>query len=608
MGPPFRFLDLSEAEKHLRRLALDRYAAYAQLSALLPVGVVLAYRTAEWAVNMSSPKRGAYAGVPGSPALKSQRQSGLGVWRARLRKVQWWLSDDVILFGTIWGQRDQWIIGSFWGLWLLLLCILDTGYDYLHLTKRLGIIAASQYPVQYLLALKSINPFSYLIGASHGQVNRWHRVLARIINALLFLHVAFYLNYFVQMGILKKRLLNPVVLFGVIAFLGLGLLNSTALRSVRRHSYRLFFITHLFVAFAMPPLLFMHAPSARWFMAEALGVFIADLVDRKRDTIIVEATLVSVPNTSLVRITASIPETKIDRFGRQPGSYVILVIPPAARQLANPKSASNLLFELLYNPFTVAAIDREKGELTLVARKQSGPLTGALAALAQGASSSSSSKNSDEVKDGEVAITKTPLMIEGPYGATPKFSLGSFDRVLLVAGGIGATFTVPLYRSILHDNPSTKVEMVWAVRSADDATWAVTKKEAKSTLSDDNVQIFLTGSIRPEAAEGSTPKMTKKQKLVTGKPSASSTSDNDGADAIELSSLYKERQNQKDTTQHERPDLKRIVDDIFKHSQEDQVAVLVCGPPGMARELREHVGVWVMKGRYVLWHNEGFGF
>ena len=74
--------------------------------------------------------------------------------------------------------------------------------------------------------------------------------------------------------------------------------------------------------------------------------------------------------------------------------------------------------------------------------------------------------------------------------------------------------------------------------------------------------------------------------------------------------MYRDRRRNKYTAQHnrKRPDLKKIVDDAFRHGDEERVAVVVCGPEEMATELRKHVGVWVMKGRAVWWHKEGFGF
>ncbi|KAK3346764.1 ferric reductase NAD binding domain-containing protein [Lasiosphaeria hispida] len=590
MGWPYHFVVLSEAEKLVRREALDRYAIYAQLSALLPIAVALLYRIA------TSGRQDSYSAIPSSPTLKSQRSSSAGGWALRTQKLQWWLGEDFVPGGKL-GQRDQWIIGVFWAFWMVSLSVLGTGDDYLHLTKRFGMVAASQYPIQYLLALKSLNPYAFAFRSSHEHINRYHRVLGRVITLLLVLHWAFYMNFFAQNGLLPKRMSDPIVRAGVVSFLSLNILNTTALRPMRKLSYRLFFIVHLVVAFVMPVLLSFHAKPARIFMAEALVVFVADLASRKFDTVTAHASLESIPGTNLVKITASVPHPKINRFRTQPGSHIYLSIPAGARKSVDAASVSHLLFGFLFNPFTVAAVDEENGNLTLVARHRSGPMTAALARLAGGtkllgaAPASASSTNTP----GE----KIPLYIEGPYGVATRFphlSTSGFDRVLLVAGGIGATFIVPLYRSIIHENPSARVQMVWAVRGAGDATWAVTSRDEvqeAGILNDENVEIFLTRDV---AAEGSD----------TGSASGS----RNGECEVEMSSLQRDRRRNKFTAQHnrKRPDLKKIVDDVFKHGSEERVAVLVCGPAEMARELRAHVGVWVGKGRSVWWHNEGFGF
>jgi NAD(P)H-flavin reductase len=442
-------------------------------------------------------------------------------------------------------------------------------------------IAASQIPFQFMLALKSLNPFAWVFRSSHEELNKWHRTLGRIISVLLIFHAILYLNYFVGVGILKQRLFASIVLFGVAAFICLGIMNTTALSVVRNYSYRAFFITHIMGIFAIPPLVFFHANPARPFMVVALACLVVDLCFRKMSyTVAAHAKLESIPGTNLVKIAASVPFHKINSFRRNPGSHIYLSIPTAARPSANPASIDFLLFELMLNPFTVASVDEESGDIILVARQRDGPLTRRLARFANAGSA-----------PGE----KIPLSIEGPYGSAAKnFSTlvgPDIDRVLLVAGGVGATFAVPTYRAILTDHPNAKVELVWAVRGAGDATWAVTGSSGASVLNDDNVHVYLTGDI-----------------LGTGGGGVSDSDNGEGE--VEMSAMYRDRRRNKYTSNHnrKRPNLQKIVDDTFKHGNEERIAVLVCGPKEMARDLRECVGAWVMKGRYVLWHNESFGW
>ncbi len=113
MGWSYHFLDLTDTEKYLRRQSLDRYALYAQLSALLPLAVVLLYRIAGWASKSATTRGGGtYAAIPNSPALKSQRLGALGGWSAWARKAQWWLGEDVYVFGDVHGQRDRMQLSS----------------------------------------------------------------------------------------------------------------------------------------------------------------------------------------------------------------------------------------------------------------------------------------------------------------------------------------------------------------------------------------------------------------------------------------------------------------------------------------------------------------
>ncbi|KAK3400555.1 ferric reductase like transmembrane component-domain-containing protein [Sordaria brevicollis] len=588
MSWPYQFLDLSQAEKHARRQSLDKYALYAQLSALIPIGLIWLYQTLN---KSSSRKKRDYTAIPSSDpdSFNNRRQSN--TWS----KLRWWLGEDVVAFGEVLGQRGQWVFGLLWSLWLLVLCIAGTGTDYMHLTKRFGIVAISQYPMQYLLTCKSFNPVSWTLKLSHEETNRWHRVLARVTTFLLSLHTIFYYNYFIQNSILLQKLQSPVVLYGILSFAGLNLMITTALRPLRKLSYRVFFITHLLIALGLPAVLWFHASSSRKYLLQSLGVFLLDIGFRKRDTITVETTISSIPGTSLIKIDVPVPRQRQNQFlGAGPGGHVYVNVPPSTRS-SFTKSATDVkevLFEFMFNPFTIAHVDHSSGTLTLVARQQSGPMTTSLARFATSNPSPSS----------RVEGKKALLNIEGPYGAArhfPSLSLGTeFDRVLLIAGGVGATFTIPLYRSIISSNPEAKVEMVWAVRTAGEATWAVVESDARDILNDPNVHIYLTG---PGAGQGG-------QEAEAGETEGVSSgveSGEGGAVAIEMRTLGK---NGVRSHQRRRPDLKKVVDEVFAHGKEERVAVLVCGPVKMGKQVRRQVGRYVKEGREVWFHNEGFGF
>jgi NAD(P)H-flavin reductase len=395
-------------------------------------------------------------------------------------------------------------------------------------------------------------------------------VLGRIIYLFLCLHAAFYINYYIQTGVLTQRLTSSrVVILGVSALLGITLLTTTALSLVRRYSYRIFFITHLLVALAVPPMIFFHVHHARVYMVESLLVFIVDLAVRKLTTTTAAASLELIHGTNMVKIVAKVPERFISRFTDYPGSHVYVSIPVASRS-----GSLKVLYEFMFNPFTVASVDGDAEALTLVARQMKGPMSRAFSNLAKLSASGS----------------RVPLSMEGPYGSSRHFA-GLFgsqaNRVLLVAGGVGATFILPIYQYITTENPAARVDMIWAVREAGEATLATLGSE-KSILDDDRVQLFLTGSM-------------------AGSSSAIGTSGATAGD-VELNQLPSNQKVEIAKNLHnKRPDFHRIVDQVFQ-GNEDRVAVLVCGSEGMARELRGHVAKWVRKGREVWWHNENFSW
>lgn len=447
----------------------------------------------------------------------------------------------------------------------------------MHFTKRFGTIAVSQLPLQYLLSLKAVNPLAYLLTTSHETINRYHRVLGRLIYALTILHAIFYHIFFFAKGVWLKRFFAPMVFCGVVAWLCFHLLTGTAIVRIRAYSYRLFFITHLIAALAVPPLLFFHAPSIRIYLVEAIGIFLVDLVVRKVTTATAATTIESIPGTNLLKISASLPSSKISKYEGQPGSHVYLSVPAEARTTTNPASSSPL-FDFLFNPFTVSSISSSSNTITLIARQRNGPLTKHLAHFASLPASSSSA-------------AQVPLGIEGPYGTAGKnfsslLSCGA-ERFLLFAGGVGATFVLPIYHAITAENPSAKVQLVWALRSAGDATWATSSPSGQSVLDDPHVQLFLTGDM-----------------------GLSSPSDDTVDSSIEMAPLSSStrRNAASRRSSARRPDVQKIVDDTFRQGGEEAVAVLVCGPAEMAREVRMRVRPWAMRGRKVWWHDESFGW
>jgi len=414
--------------------------------------------------------------------------------------------------------------------------------------------------------MKSVySPLRLAFRTSHEKLNPWHRISGRIIYFLLLNHATWYLNYFIQNGIVYKRLTEFIIIIGITSFLGITVLFSTALEVVRRWNYRLFFVLHFILGLWTLPMLIFHVKELRPYMVEALALLFFDLVCRKMDTITGHATVTTVTGTKLVKVKIPVPPTKIYRFAAAPGQHVYLFIPSESR----PSNAGYpSIHDLLFNPFTVAEVSST--DVTLVMRTGSGPTTLAIDRLTS------------------LTKAKPPIDIEGPYGTAKRFPdlVDSYDRILLVAGGVGATFILPIYRHLRDEmeGESTspdRLKFIWSMRSGAEASWAFDTPAEPSLEDDEHVKIYFTRGNADDRPRSQTA---------------------DGS--VELDDLQQVEKTIKATGGKARPDLKKIVDEIFRFGNEERIAVLVCGPQGLARDLRKHVGSWAMNGREVWWHDE----
>ncbi|KAL2126353.1 hypothetical protein VTI74DRAFT_1132 [Chaetomium olivicolor] len=593
MGWLYQFIHADATLRHTRRVLLDRYALIAQASPLVLVLLVLVGRITRhihrrW-FSTSTNRDATYAAIPGSPSAKRPGKKIASSWvSASLRKALWWLDTPVEFAGWGLGRRDELILGGIWTTWLLFLCVNDAGNDYFLLTKKFASVGTSQLPLQYILASKRVNSVALALGKSHEEINRWHRGLGWIVFSLIFSHGALYLNYYVQVGGLTAAFFRVVPALGMLGLSSMTLLSTTTLAVLRRYSYRFFYITHILVALALPVVIWFHVPHGRWFMAESLLVLLIDMATRRFTSVNASAAVEMVPGADLIKVTARVPLSKIRRFAQHPASHVYLSIPSGSRPGRNLLSPPNLALGLTSNPFTIASVNEETSELTLVARRMQGPMTNTLTKLA-----------SLHAPD----TARVALRMDGPYGATrhfPDWANAGFDRVLLVAGGVGATFVVPLYRHIASEVPSTtRVELDWAVRDASETAWLESTAGAGlfGDVNDNDTHLFVTGSRRGRSG------------------SAAGSSDGSEGDDLEMnrleksveSTLVRETRNRL-TEQHGRPDLQEIVSGVFGHNRHHRVAVVVCGPPKMGCDVRDAVRSWVQKGRDVWFHSEGFGW
>ncbi|KAJ9611544.1 hypothetical protein H2200_004728 [Cladophialophora chaetospira] len=492
-----------------------------------------------------------------------------------LRRASWILSSTYISeFGPLYVQ----VLGLFYTTWLLYLVSRGTGDDYMHITKAFGHVAISQLPFHYLLSLKNTksSPIAWATGLTHERLNPIHRLFGRIVHLFLAIHAVLYLRFFIVMRFLEKRIKDRDVRLGILAFWSFNFLGLLALPVVRRKVYHaVFYQTHVVLSALVLPVLWFHVPYTRWFVGQAVFIYVMGGLSRMASRENVEGLKCeSVEGTDLIKVKFFV-DRRSALAGAAPGQHVYIV----RKGLTGPKT-----------PFTIANVQepgdnngKSRVEVMLVLRNMGGPGTSPLAAL-----------RSDNHKD-----ATERFRIEGPYGEASQYmpsllNLASPPNgpILLIAGGIGVTYTLPIYLSLVTSsaNRGRTIKFVWLIKTLADATWGIelllaALREGKTDSL--NVEIYVTTSTQSEASD--------KFEEVT-------------------SSGFLRAKGLRGENIGRRPNLRETVDEVFTTSAAspgsvEEVSVFVCGPPGLSSSVRGIVGRWVWRdGRKVSWFEEVFGF
>ena len=463
--------------------------------------------------------------------------------------------------------------------------------DYLHLTKRFGIVGASQLPFHYLLIWKSSwSPVQILTRASHETLNVYHQLLGRIVTLLVGLHAALYLNFYVQNNLLANKLKEFYVFCGIVGIIAFAAIGTTALAPLRRLSYRVFYAVHVVLATALVPVLFFHVHHIRIYLYETAAIYAANSLVRWLSTVDLRGSIRAIPNTSLVEIVVpNDSSAALKRLAQdlRPGQHAYISL-----------AGNSFLHNFRSNPFTVASVPNTDGHIKFVARALNGN-TKLLLSHAEKVSSD----------------TKVDITVEGSYGLnTHEDRLLQYDRVLFVAGGVGATFIVPLYRQLLADlSPGKgsyrrqKVNFVWIARTKSEVIWAVPTSSREKENFAERLKICLTGASTEgngnamgyddnvEAAavdENEDGIELEEQKQLLS--NVAQSNGNSVADANDLA-IYAGR-----------PDLRRLVHETLSHGGSERVAIVVCGPKTLSHSLHREIAPWVKRGREVWFHDESF--
>lgn len=145
---------------------------------------------------------------------------------------------------------------------------------------RCGLIFAANLPLLYLLAAKN-QPLQMLTGYSYESLNIFHRRVGEMLSLQALIH--FLSMMMVWYGMLRplgftlaRFLFNSLVLLGLAAFGAYELLYLTSLGSFRQRCYELFLASHIFLQIAGLAFLWFHYHTSKPYVGLALAIFLLD--------------------------------------------------------------------------------------------------------------------------------------------------------------------------------------------------------------------------------------------------------------------------------------------------------------------------------------------
>ncbi|THH33660.1 hypothetical protein EUX98_g541 [Antrodiella citrinella] len=355
------------------------------------------------------------------------------------------------------------------------------GYWY---EDRAAHYASSQLPLIVALAGKN-NIISFCTGIGHEKLNVLHRAAARTCLILLWIHAISHVVAGLKTGF--ETIWMQCGAVGLTAFTLAAILS---VRPIRKAFFEIFLVGHIILVALFLLFGYLHArgPGYGNYIWPALVLWAFDRVLRLTRLLLNNRfrwTKNQHESTATVELLSqdTVRLTLRRRMKWQAGQHAYVVLPTISEL---PSEA---------HPFTIASIpgslDGAEGsqekELTFIIRGRSG-FTGRLRDHAS--------------SDGSKTV---PAFIDGPYGCPP--ILSKYYTCVLIAGGSGVSYTLPLLLNLIHDAKAGKsavrrVVFVWSVRDAEHVKWiskvlkeALVHAQSSPLVVDPHV--YITGPNHP---------------------------------------------------------------------------------------------------------------
>ncbi|RFU34466.1 hypothetical protein B7463_g1861, partial [Scytalidium lignicola] len=421
--------------------------------------------------------------------------------------------------------------------------------------KRLGWMAITNLAFIIFLALKN-TPLGFLTGYSHERLNQLHRIGGYTTVTYVLLHATVMLKNWSNKHILEY-IKAWDELHGVLAASGILLILVTAV-IVRRIQYETFYVIHIFSVIFVLINFGLHRPefslkavyipivAASWWIADRFlrgGRLLWYLYGSR-------AVVTPLPHGGTRIVLHRKP------FLVTSGQHGFLWIPR--------------LRAVETHPFTVASSTPYSVEFIITAHD-----------------GFTRSLHSYALKNPGASLRAS---FDGPYGALPNFS-ESADKVILIAGGVGASFTFGVALNMIKKIGNSRyptIEFIWTAKNKEIISWFNEALQQLHTSPLVNLTLHSTNptdTSKPQSliiSENTKNAMDGiSQTPVPSKKGSESDVEKASVD-IQVDSISSQL-----SIHSGRPDIRTLIHGIVQRSTpQDRIIIAACGPGSLIRSVR----------------------
>ncbi|KAH8893919.1 hypothetical protein GQ53DRAFT_840208 [Thozetella sp. PMI_491] len=426
--------------------------------------------------------------------------------------------------------------------------------------SRFGWMITVNICVTVFLALKN-TPLAFLTPYSYERINALHRAAGCLILVFTVAHTIAWLVAFAPSGSLRV-FREEEQIYGALSGAAM-LIMWLAWVILRRFSYELFYIAHVMFFIIAMITMALHRPDFAGqvviAMIVACALWAVDRLIRTARFLIYSinntATLAPLANGGTRVVLAKTP------LGAAPGKHIFLWIPGLRAFQMHPFSiVSTHPTELVinsYDGFTKALHEKAKAEPGVVLKAS----------------------------------------MEGPYGTFP--DLLEYDKIVLIAGGSGASFTFGLAVNALERMTAgsrQEIIFVWAVKEQDHLEWYT--EHLNTILTHENApkvkaSVHITrGEIEkrsswPKSNVASTASPSASASAEKIAPATASAKEKDEGQSEDHIPLSRTPSSVSSVLKPGRPNVEAEVRDAIESTPRNQrILVAACGPSALMKTVR----------------------